>query len=70
MRDQTSRDAGTAPSSGSVAEPEKAIESPTFHVSVGSGAVIFGTGGEFETLITVDTASKAPFESETRRPTV
>ena len=63
-------DVASVPSSASVAEPENEIRSPTFHVSVGRGAVIFGTGGVFETLITCVAVSNAPCESVTLSPTV
>src|SRR5919198_191643 len=44
---QLSREAGSGPSSGSVALPEKLIGSPTFHVKVDAGEEIVGTGGLF-----------------------
>src|SRR5919197_4733472 len=42
---QLRREAGSVPSSGSVALPEKLIGSPTFQVSVEAGEEIVGTGG-------------------------
>src|SRR5919197_1080171 len=42
---QLSREAGSVPSSGSVALPEKLIGSPTFHVKVDWGEEMVGTGG-------------------------
>src|SRR5919204_3432975 len=50
---QLSREAGSVPSSGSVALPEKLIGSPTFHVKVERGEEIVGTGGVFPGLIVV-----------------
>src|SRR5919201_5919099 len=44
---QLSRDAGSVPSSGSVALPEKLIASPTFHVRVEAGEETVGTRGVF-----------------------
>src|SRR5919204_5900178 len=44
---QLSREAGSVPSSGSVALPEKLIASPTFPVSVDAGEEMVGTGGLF-----------------------
>ena len=42
---QLSAEAGSVPSSASVAPPEKLIGSPTFQVNVDAGAVMVGTGG-------------------------
>src|SRR5947209_467068 len=50
---QLSREAGSVPSSGSVALPEKLIGSPTFQVRVDAGAEIVGTGGLLPALIVI-----------------
>src|ERR687884_1463398 len=50
---QLSREAGSVPSSLSVALPEKLIGSPTFHVSVDGGVLIMGTGAWFPALIVI-----------------
>src|ERR671931_2169812 len=48
---QLSREAGSVPSSGSVALPEKLIGSPTFQVNVEAGGGIVGTRGVFPPLV-------------------
>ena len=58
--DQDSFDAGRTPSSGSVADPEKEMTSPTFQVRVEAGETILGTGGRFETSIRCVTPSMPP----------
>jgi hypothetical protein len=68
---QLSREAGSVPSSGSVALPEKLIGSPTFHVKVEAGEEIAGTGGLFPALIVIGAlVFEAPLLSVTRRRTV
>ena len=48
---QSERDAGRVPSSGSVAEPEKEMTSPTFQVVPAAGVSIVAVGGVFPTVI-------------------
>src|SRR3954454_16666893 len=48
---QVRRDAGIVPSCASVADPENAIGSPTFHISVERGVWMIGTGGELLAVI-------------------
>src|SRR5919198_5389766 len=68
---QLSREAGSVPSSWSVALPEKLIGSPTFHVSVDAGEEIDGTGGVFPALIVIGALTlDAPLLSVTVRRTV
>src|SRR5919108_480031 len=68
---QLSREAGSVPSSWSVALPEKLIGSPTFHVSVDAGVLIVGTGGLFPALIVIGALMfDAPLLSVTIRCTV
>src|ERR687884_2172468 len=50
---QLSREAGSVPSSWSVALPEKLIGSPTFHVKVEAGEEIAGTGGVFSAVFVI-----------------
>ena len=68
---QLRREAGSVPSSWSVALPEKAIGSPTFHVSVEAGEEIVGTGGLFPAAIVIGALTlEAPLLSVTWRRTV
>ena len=64
-------DGGRLPSWASVAAPENEIGSPTFQVSVGSGAWITGTGGELlaEMVIGLEVVD-ARWLSVTRRRTL
>ena len=66
-----SAEAGRLPSSASVAVPENEIGSPTFHLSVESGAWITGTGGELltEMVIALEVVD-ARWLSVTRRRTL
>ena len=48
---QERAEAGSVPSSGSVAEPEKETVSPTFHVVPATGVAIVATGGAFVTYV-------------------
>src|SRR5919197_2855886 len=50
---QLRREAGSAPSSGSVALPEELIGSPTFHVTVEAGEEIDGTGGVLPGVVVI-----------------
>jgi hypothetical protein len=47
IKDQVSLEAASAPSWGSVAEPEKDIVSPTFQVVVGDGETMVAVGAVF-----------------------
>src|ERR671930_2047199 len=68
---QLSREAGSVPSSRSVALPEKLIGSPTFHVKVERGEEIVGTGGWFPAAIVIgELTLDAPLLSVTMRRTV
>ena len=63
---QLNADAESGPSWASVAEPEKVMTSPTFHVVPATGASMVAVGGVFPTLIVTESVSDAPFESVTR----
>src|SRR5919198_5690210 len=68
---QERREAGSVPSSWSVALPEKLIGSPTFHVSVDAGEEIDGTGGVFPGGVVIGALTlDAPLLSVTVRRTV
>ncbi len=68
--DHESAEAGNVPSWASVAEPLKAIRSPTAHVRLECGAVIVGTGGVFPAEIATVSVADAPWGSVTFRPTL
>src|SRR5919198_1726625 len=57
ISDQSSLAAGTVPSCGSLAWPEKLIVSPTFQVSVGAGVSITAVGGELPAVIVTEAGS-------------
>jgi hypothetical protein len=66
-----SADAGSVPSCASVAEPEKLIVSPTFHVSVDDGVEIVGVGGVLFAVIVIGLETvEAPWLSVTCSLTV
>ena len=69
--DQVSLEGASAPSCWSVAEPEKEIVSPTFHVVLVSGALMVAVGGVLPALIVsgASRVSEAPWPSLTLRPT-
>src|SRR5919198_3504893 len=68
---QLSREAGSVPSSWSVALPEKLIGSPTFHVKVEAGEEIVGTGGGVPAAAGIGALTpRPPLLSVTMRRTV
>src|SRR5437899_5570666 len=68
---QLSRDAGSVPSSVSVALPEKSMGSPTFHVNEVVGEEIVGTGGLLPAPIVIGALTvEAPLLSVTCRRAV
>ena len=69
MTDQVSAEAGSGPSTASVACPEKEIASPTFQVVVLAGVSITAFGGVPAVTVTV-VVLVAPALSVTLRPTV
>src|SRR5262245_27529212 len=68
--DHTSDEAGSVPSSASVAPPENTIGSPTFHVNAPVGAEMTGSGGVLFTVTTVEATSESPCVSVARTRTV
>ena len=60
MSDQLKADAGSAPSSPSLALPAKLIWSPTFQSSDPAGLVIKGVGGVLSTEMGIDATSDNP----------
>ena len=70
ISDHERRDAPRPPSSGSVAEPENEMTSPTFQLSDAAGESIVATGGVLPALITTESVWDRPLLSVTRRPTV
>src|SRR4051794_8266887 len=65
ITDHDSAEAGSVPSWASVAEPRKAIVSPTAQVNVDAGASIFAWGGVLPGVIVTVSVAVAPWGSVT-----
>ena len=59
--DQDRAEAGIAPSSGSVAEPEKVMTWPTLHCRLAAGVVIVGVGARSFTITTTEATADSPW---------